>query len=137
MYDTIEPTFRHWFAFDSNPTGFGGADDWYVMESATVITDVQREEVKRLLESQFGGAAIWATERRIQIPLRGIVTARQTLSLIDALKRLFDYSAGLPEDGMRLDGEGWTPKRETSRTGSLSLKNFLVRSPLTGTLARS
>ena len=136
MSDTNEATFRHWFASNPNQTDFCGASDWYVMESATVITDLRREEVKRFLESQFGGAASWVTERRIQIPLRGIVTARQSLSLIEELQRLFDYTAGPPEDGKSLDGEVWAPKRKAHRTGSLSLKNFIVRSSLTGILAR-
>jgi hypothetical protein len=136
MRDTIQPTFRHWFAFNPNQTDFCGVGDWYVMESATVIPDLRREEVKRLLESQFGGTAIWVTERRIQIPLRGIITARQSLRLIDELKRLFDYTAGPPEDGMRLDGEVWAPRRKTHRTGSLILKNFILRPSLTGILAR-
>jgi hypothetical protein len=123
MHNSLESTFRHWFAFDRSQTGFG-LGEWYVVQSEAALTDLQREKLKQIIQSQFAGEAIWTTDRRIQIFLGEVVTARQTLSLIDGLENLFNYSAGQPEDGKTLDGEVWTVKRKLDISDFLTFKSI-------------
>ena len=98
MNEAMQPTFRHWFAIDADPEYPGAYRDWYVVESESELTDMQRRELKRLLEDTFIGEAIWVTDCRVQMHLFGTVTARQSV-IGSSASLLLSRSHPLPVPG--------------------------------------